>query len=193
MNFSMPPISIHPENPHVFLYQGHPLLLVGASSNYMIACTLNNDMGYKRPAWDSYIEFLDDLQRACLNKTRIWAGANGWGHVLPGNDSGYAPAFYWDGEKWDLDRWNPHYFERLHTFLEASERHGIIVELTFFSQLYEEENWKQSPFHISCNHQGIGNIASDDFTRITEPGLYEYQKRFVRKLVEETNHHDNLY
>jgi hypothetical protein len=189
----MPPICIHPANPHIFLYHDRPLVLIGASSSYMIVCSLTNDMSFKRPNWDTRIEFLDELQRLGLKKTRIWAGANGWNHVPPGNETGYAPAFFWDGDKWDLDQWNPHYFERMNLFLEECAERDIVVELTLFSQFYEDESWQQSPFHPALNRQGIGNASSEDFTRIADGRVYEYQKRYVRKLVEETNRHDNLY
>ena len=42
------------------------------------------------------------------------------------------PGFARGGNKFDLDRWDPAYFQRLHEFFEEADRRGIVVEAVLF-------------------------------------------------------------
>ena len=51
-----------------------------------------------------------------------------------------------DGEpKFDLDRWNPVYFARLHRFLARASELGIVVEVTLLSNTYASHVWALNP------------------------------------------------
>jgi len=70
-----------------------------------------------------------------------------------------------EGRKFDLDRWNAAYFERLRKFLKAAEQRGVIVELVLFSRMYTEERWRVSPLHPDNNEEGAAwrTFAPRDF------------------------------
>lgn len=77
------PIRLHPENPHYFLFDGRPTVLVTSGEHY--GAVLNAAFDYKR--------YLDTLHKDRLNLTRIFAGSY---REVPGNfaiaDNTLAPA-----------------------------------------------------------------------------------------------------
>jgi hypothetical protein len=105
--------------------------------------------------------------------------------VIPGNVDSL--------NKFDLDKWNPVYFDHLKDFCRKADEKGIVIEITLFTVLYNEDAWKTHPFNIANNINGIGNGHYNDFTFIGETGLLERQKALVRKIVTELNSFDNVY
>ena len=58
------PISLHPQNPHYFLFHGKPTVLITSGEHY--GAVLNRDFDYKR--------YLDQLKDDGLNLTRTFSG-----------------------------------------------------------------------------------------------------------------------
>jgi hypothetical protein len=99
-----------------------------------------------------------------------------------------------DGEPlYDLDRWNPEYFDRLHRFLDAASRRGIVVELTVFSNSYSDGVWALNPFRAGNNKQGVGRIDWQEYLSLKDPDLTARQESFARKIAQETSRYDNIY
>ena len=59
-----PPIHLHPENQHYFLFRGRPTVLVGSTEHY--GAVLNRDF--------DYVRYLDELHHQGLNLTRTFSG-----------------------------------------------------------------------------------------------------------------------
>ncbi|MGC3947334.1 MAG: hypothetical protein QM762_22930 [Chryseolinea sp.] len=59
------PISLHPENPHYFKYQGKPLILITSGEHY--GAVVNLDFNFSK--------YLDELSSKKLNLTRVFTGA----------------------------------------------------------------------------------------------------------------------
>src|SRR5215216_2900742 len=59
------PISLHPENPHYFLYHGKPIILITSGEHYGAVLNLDFD----------YLPYLDELKSKELNLTRTFTGA----------------------------------------------------------------------------------------------------------------------
>jgi len=113
------PISLHPENPHYFEYKGNPVILITSGEHY--GAVINRDLDYEI--------YLHTLAEDGLNLTRIFCGTYvehpgsfGIKHntLAPPAESFLAPWKRTDvvgnrggGTKFDLDRWDPEYFERL--------------------------------------------------------------------------------
>src|SRR5512141_1019815 len=74
-----PPLRLHPENPHYFLFRGKPTVLVTSGEHY--GAVINLDFDYKT--------YLAELQRQGLNLTRTFAGAyrEGPGNFAIGNNT----------------------------------------------------------------------------------------------------------
>ena len=194
------PIVLHPENPHYFLWRGNPTVLITSGEHY--GAVLNRDFEGHR--------YLKTLADDGLNYTRVFTGAyvepDGAFNIarntlapLPGRlitpwprgpQAGYAGG----GNRFDLSRWDPEYFERLKSFLTAAGQRGIVVELTLFCPMYEEMQWRLSPMNAANNIQGIGAVARTNvFTLDGHGGLLAIQEALVRKLVTELNEFDNLF
>ncbi|MCL2624567.1 MAG: hypothetical protein FWD31_12965 [Planctomycetaceae bacterium] len=196
------PLALHPDNPHYFIYQGKPTVLITSAEHYGAVLNLDFD----------FVKYLDALAADGLNNTRISTGVyaepEGGFPYIPNNtfapkpgrliapwarsdEPGYANG----GNKFDLKRWSDEYFARLKCFMAEADKRGIIVEIFFFIPMYYEDDvWNLSPMKASNNINGIGNVAVDQiYTLDTEPALLEVQEEMVRKIVRELNDFDNLY
>src|SRR3954451_19846029 len=58
------PLSLHPDNPHYFLFRNKPAVLIGSTEHY--GAVLNPDFDYG--------PYLDELARHHLNLTRTFSG-----------------------------------------------------------------------------------------------------------------------
>ena len=125
-------IKICPANPHYFFYKGKPLVLITSDHHY--GAIIDKDF--------DYIKYLDYLGENSLNLTRIYPGGmfeppdkyldgNPLGpragrQLLPwakSDQAGANPLLAESGQpslKYDLDKWDPAYFERLRAFVELA-------------------------------------------------------------------------
>lgn len=184
-------IRLDPGNPHYFRFGGSTVALITSGEHY--GAVLNADFDYRR--------YLDALSADKLNYTRLFGGAY---IEVPAKSFGIlrndlAPArprlispWASDGVKYDLSRWNPAYFERLHDFLSQASRRGIAVELTFFSSEYDEAQWDVSPFNSKNNSNGTTAIDWKLLHTLKNGNIKDFQERYVRKLVHEVNVFDNV-
>ena len=193
------PISLHPENPHYFLYEDKPTILITSGEHY--GAVLNQDF--------DYVAYLDELSKNGLNLTRTFTGA----YVEPqgafkierntlappagkficpwarSEEAGYANG----GNKFDLTKWDEAYFARLKNFMQEAEKRKIVVELALFCPFYEEMQWKLSPMNSVNNINNTGPTDRlDAYTLDTSKGLLEVQEALVRKIVGELKDYSNL-
>src|SRR4029077_13916803 len=143
-----PPISLHPQNPHYFLYKNQAMALVGSGEHY--GAVMNGDLDYHK--------YLETHSAEGMNYTRLFGGsyvevpAKSFGilrndlapepgrFVAPWARSA-EPGYEGGGNKFDLEQWNPEYFSRLHDFLSDAAKRGIVVEITLFSSQYGDLQW----------------------------------------------------
>ena len=193
------PIRLHPDNPHYFLWRGQPTILITSGEHY--GAVLNLDFDYRR--------YLDELKRHRLNLTRTFSGT--YREVpgsfnITGNPLAPAPGRFvcpWarsespgasdGGNKFDLTRWDPAYFERLKDFITQAGERGIVVELVLFCTMYDQTLWQASPMHPRNNVNGVGEVGPYDAYSGKDEELLTAQCAVVRKLVTELNAFDNLY
>jgi hypothetical protein len=187
------PISLNPENPHYFSYQGKPTILITSGEHY--GAVMNPDFDYKI--------YLRTLQKDGLNMTRTMTGAYfepAGAFNISKNTMGPDKKKFlcpWkraaDQTKFDLTQWNEAYFIRLKDFMAEANKHGVIVELALFCPFYEEMQWELSPFNIKNNVNGLGDIPRTDvYTLDKNKGLLAVQEKMVRKLVDELKDFPNL-
>lgn len=192
-------LSLHPDNPHYFEYKGKPLLLITSGEHY--GAVINRGFDYQK--------YLETLSKDNLNLTRIFCGTyvespGSFGimnnTLAPPSESFLAP---WKrtnvegnkggGTKFDLDQWDPEYFERLKGFLTEAAKHDIIVEVTLFSSIYSDLSWSYCPLYHESN---INQTDIIDRIKVHTPdngNLMQYQEKFVQKLVTELKDFDNIY
>jgi len=192
------PIRKHPENPHYFIYNGQPTVLITTDQHYGAVINLEFD----------YISFLNILQEYGMNLTRIYPG--GYveieGQYIEGNPLGPAPDSFilpWKksnvpganpligGYKYDLSLWNQEYFARLKDFIYQASLRNIIVEIAFFNGMYDDR-WEAQPLHHTNNIQGIGTCDFKQFTTLADTSLVSFQKEYVKKIASELYAFDNI-
>lgn len=190
-------IKIHPENPKYFLFRGKPLVLLTATEHY--GSVFNRPFDFEK--------YLDDAVTHKMTVTRTFllfrelqSARNPSSPCKPESPDYIAPfprvgpEKAMDGEPiYDLDQWNPEYFDRLHRFLDAASKRGIIVELTIFSNTYADNIWALNPFRAKNNKQRVGNIEWQDYISLRDKELVRRQAVFAKKIVQETSEYDNVY
>jgi hypothetical protein len=193
------PIRLDPGNPHYFLFRGATIALITSGEHY--GAVLNADFDYRR--------YLDALQSAGLNYTRLFPGSYvevpGKSFGIQRNDLAPAegrfvapwarsgtPGYAGGGNKLDLDRWNPEYFTRLHDFIGEASKRGIVVEVSLFSSQYGEAQWNLSPFNPANNVNHTEAIERKKVNTVENGNILRYQEQYTRKLVRELNNFDNI-
>lgn len=192
------PISLHPDNPHYFLWRGKPTVLVTSAEHY--GAVLNLDFDYS--------VYLAELQKQGLNLTRTFSGTyvelpHSFGitdntlspkperYITPWARSA-EPGTNNRGAKFDLTQWDAAYFARLKDFLSAASAVGVVVEYTLFCPLYEEPLWQVSPMNVANNINGVGTCPRQEVFKLMHDELTEVQVAFTRKVVAELKDFDNL-
>lgn len=193
------PISIHPDNPHYFLWRGKPVVLIGSGEHY--GALVNLDFDYKK--------YFDTLAADGMMLTRLFSGsyvepegafniarntlAPGPGRFISpwarSNEPGYANG----GNRFDLDRWDSSYFDRLKALASYAATKGVVIEFTLFCPMYEDKQWNLSPMNAINNINGRGNVGRlDVFTLDKSGALLAVQETLTRKIVTELNPMDNV-
>ncbi|MDE3202495.1 MAG: cellulase family glycosylhydrolase [Acidobacteriota bacterium] len=191
------PLSLHPDNPHYFLFRGKPLVLIAATEHY--GSVVNRRFNFMKYLKDAAAKKLT-VTRTFLLFRELQGARNPCSPVKPDSPDYIAP---WprtgpgkamDGEPiYDLDQWNPEYFERLHQFLTAASQLGIVVELTVFSNTYADGVWALNPLRAQNNKQKVGNVEWQEYTSLRNPELLARQEAYARKIIQETCNYDNIY
>src|SRR5918994_736136 len=195
------PLTLLPENPRYFLFRGQPTVLITSGEHY--GAVVNPDF--------DYIPYLDELARHGFNHTRLFSGSYiesenfiaGLGYdnplaprpgraLLPWARSDRAGAAE-GGNRFDLDRWNPAYFERLRHFVQEAGRRNIVVEVVLFSAHYDGANWLRSALHPGNNVNRTPDIPLWQVYRDEGRTLLSYKTALARKLVQELRDYDNVY
>ena len=193
-------LSIHPENPHYFLYRGKPTIIITSGEHY--GAVLNLDFDYRK--------YLETLAADGMNNTRTFSGAYvepqgafniARNTLAPERDKFIAPWARTDtpgypngGNKFDLSKWDEKYFARLKDFLTQADKNGVIVEMNLFCPFYEEAQWKLSPQNAVNNINNVGNVPRTNvYTLDKHGGLLAIHEAMTRKIVTELNQFDNLY
>ena len=191
------PIQIHPENPKYFLFRGKPLMLVTATEHY--GSVINRPFDFEKYLNDAAAKHIT-LTRTFLLFRELQGTRNPSSPCKPESPDYIAPYVRtgpgnaMDGEPiYDLDRWNPEFFDRLHRFLQMASDRGIVVELTLLSNEYADNIWRLNPLRAKNNKQGIGNVEWQEYTSLKDATLVERQTAYVRKIIQETSGFDNVY
>ena len=190
-------IKIHPENPKYFLFRGKPLVLITATEHY--GSVINRPFNFEK-----YLDYAAQhkltLTRTFLLFRELQSARNPSSPCKPESPDYIAPfprtgpGKALDGEPvYDLDQWNPEYFDRLHRFLDAASQRGIVVQLTVFSNTYADNIWALNPFRAENNKQQLGKISWQEYLTLRDPELVRRQREYARKIIQETSAYDNVY
>jgi len=190
-------VKIDPTNPKYLLFRGKPLTLISASEHY--GSVINRPFDFEK--------YLDDAASHGMTMTRTFllyremqsvrnpsspCKPESPDFITPFVRKGPAKAL--DGEPaYDLDEWNPEYFDRLHRFLDAASKRGIVVELTIFSNSYSPDTWALNPLRAANNLQHVGAVDWQEYITLKDKELLRRQISYARKIIQETSQYDNVY
>lgn len=193
------PISLHPENPHYFLWRGKPTILITSGEHY--GAVLNQAFNYQ--------QYLATLQSHGFNLTRTFSGAyceaTGAFNIerntlAPAQDDllcpwarSDKPGYANGGNKFDLTAWDPEYFQRLTDFVAEAGRRGIVVELVLFCPFYEDSMWDLSPMNARNNINAIGDMQRTEVYTLRHKDLLAVQEVMVRHIIGALKDLDNIY
>ena len=196
------PLRVHPDNPRYFTDgSGRAVYLTGSHTWN----NLQDPDSAVSPPFD-YDAFLDFLQRYDHNFFRIWSrmGTGGGPHVPePTIYSRTGPGKTKDGgPKYDLNRFNEAYFQRLRARVKAASDRGIYVAVMFFAGDNVEyrggnPNWPLHPYHRDNNINGINGDPNGDGQglecyQLEIPAITLLQEKYVKKVVDTLGDLDNV-
>ena len=111
-----------------------------------------------------------------------------------------------DGKpKFNLDKFNQKYFDRLRSRTLKAKDKGLYVSIMFFqgwsidsSYSGDGNPWNGHPFNKNNNVNGIngdfynGNGTGEEFHSTLNSSVLDYQKAYIRKVIETVNDIDNV-
>ncbi|MCU0228040.1 MAG: hypothetical protein MUF01_10415 [Bryobacterales bacterium] len=184
-----------PKNPAYWQYDGKPVLLLGAS---------DDDNLFQWPA-AMLQPHLDAMQRIGANYVRnTMSDRVDLGHEL-------YPYLRLPSGKYDLNQWNPEYWERFERFLRWTAARGILVQIEVWDRFdYSRDRWPPHPYNpannINYTHEDSGLAAAYEkhpgsneqpffFTTPRQRNngvLLPYQQRFVEKMLSYSLQHGHV-
>ena len=118
-------------NPYYWTYKGKPVLLLGGSSE---------DNLFQVP---DVAEQLDKLAEAGGNYVRC---------TMSWRDEGNVMQFKKKGDRYDLNEWNPEFWNRFERFLQETAKRNIIVQIEVWATFdYYQSRWDRNPFNPKNN------------------------------------------
>ena len=168
------PIRLHPSNPHYYLFNGQPTVLITSAEHY--GAVVNLDFNYVTvPGCPQGVRVElhaslagsrpGDGRRICERQHHGSEAATD--HRALGAQQ-RAWLYLWGGE-FDLDKWDPAYFARLKDFITKAAERGIVVEICFFNA-QRSYRWPLSPLYHENNIQNEGKCEFEDFQTLKAPG-----------------------
>ncbi|MCK5065958.1 MAG: hypothetical protein KAR16_00905 [Bacteroidales bacterium] len=169
--------------PQYWEYNGEPVLLLGGS---------DEDNLFQLPHLEQQLDRLASV------------GGNYVRNTMSSRDSGNVWAFHQDPEsgKYDLNEWNPEYWNRFQSLLELTSQREIVVQVEVWATFdFYRDNWEVNPFNPKNNlnyteeRTRLPLEVKTHPTRCDNPffwsvpshqnnmPLLHYQQRFVDKLL----------
>ena len=205
------PLRHNPANPRYFTDDaGQAIYLTGSHTwASLMEIKLAGGSNFDYAAW---LNFMHEHHHNCM---RLWT----WDHsemapwttehlyfepmpfVRPGPTFGSELAL--DGQpKYDLSQYNAAYFERLRERVILAGERGIYVAVMLFEgwclkwAVPESDPWPYHPYHAANNINGVNgdtdNDGKGDVYSLESPAVLEYQKAYIRKVIDTLNDLDNV-
>jgi hypothetical protein len=187
-------VKISDTNKFYWSYDGSQILLLGATDT------------------DHLFQWKNEKLRKHLEELKA-VGGNYVRNTMSdrGDECVYAFKQREDG-KFDLEEWNEEYWDRFENFLGETAKRNIIVQIEIWDPWdFSEGNWSKSPYNPKNNTnynssevEVSGDWDNDDpmfedppfllaAPNLNDyPKLHEYQKKFVRKVLEHSLEYDNI-
>ena len=195
-------------NPRYFSADGKTALLLGGFySGYEFADNIFE--GDSHINFDSYVNF---LKKNNLNHIRLWLGETGANdqsteklNPVPYMRSGTCCAGD-GGNKFDLDKFNPAYFDRLRSYIGKAREKDVYVSIMLFNGWdVWDRSWngvtlnpmKRHPYAKGNNINGVNGDSNGDGSgaeihSLGNSATLNRQRAFVRRVIDTVNGFDNV-
>lgn len=198
---SASPVAIYQKNTYYFQdTKGKPIMFTGDYTWEMFSAV---DF--------DYIKMFESLKSRGLNLARIWLW---WGceqfsplgnkiHIEPYLREG--PGVANDGRpKYNLDKFNPAFFQKLTDFCKAAEKNGIYLQLMMMDawMIKHDYLWKLNAFNRDNNLNNVDGDPNDTrrgtdkkqgFCSMGNQKVADYQKAYIKKVVETVNGFNKIF
>jgi len=183
---------VHPENPRYLMVKGDPakkaVLLTGAH-------TWAEFQTYKQEKFD-YQDWISKLVSWNHNFMRGWTWEDDYYRPMP---------FTRTNGKYNLDQYNPEFFNRYKKGVEMAARKGIYVSVMLFQgwsvpghkKSRKPAPWPRHPFHVDNNNNGIngdpdGDGEGKEVHTLQIPTVTALQEAYVKHFIDLMNGYDNI-
>ena len=196
-------LSVSRQNPRYFADpQGNIVYLTGSHTWANIQDFTKNGVAF---TFD-YSAHLADLKRYQHNFTRIWT----WESSRTDSHTDIGPLAYartgpgtaLDGDlKFDLEQFNPVYFDRLRTRIAAAQEQEMYVMVMLFQGFSLGKKgiapWSGHPYNRANNINGVdgdsdGDESGNAVHTLAVPAITQLQRAYVRKVIDTLNDFDNV-
>jgi hypothetical protein len=205
-------LRLNPANPNYFTDDSGKAVYLTGSHTWQVLQDINPDPSIHF----DYDEYLGMMTQYHHNFIRFWyfeqALRGSWTldqvHFSPLPYQRTGPGVAGDGQpKFNLDRWNQPFFDRLRARLIEAGRRGIYVSVMLFNgfslnkaaESPLSDPWVSTPYNPANNTSGIGarDATIDDDANaavhtLKNPELLKVEERYVRKTIETVNDLDNV-
>lgn len=205
------PLYVNPANPRYFTDGSGKAILLSGSHTWL---NLQDGVYPDPPPAFNYAKWLDFLVEHNHNFFRLWTWEQAkW--VNESSDDYYfsplpyertGPGLALDGKpKFDLQRFNETYFDRLRQRVIAAKEKNIYVSIMLFNgwsiQTKGQNNlsqpWNGHPMNVNNNINGIngdmnGNGEGEEIETLLAPDITFLQEMYVRKVIDSVNDLDNV-
>lgn len=207
------PLLVDADNPRYF-NDGHGRTVVLAGSHTWLNF---QDGGHGDPpppfAYDAYLDYLNfyghnffrlwewEVPRWAVytSDSSYWFAPQRWQRTGPGTAEDGKPRF-------DLDKFDEAYFQRLRARCDAAGKRGIYVSIMLFDAWsvskdkagWNEQNpWRSHPFRKTNNINGVdgdfnGDDSGEDSHELHDPLVWKYQEAYIRKVIDTVGDLDNV-
>ena len=190
-----------PVNSHYFNYKGVTQPLIGTGGGNCYGFVVNSNFNY-HVFFDTIQKYRANYISICVHQLfpSAWQrnldlplaprNANGilqpWATTTKTNNGDFWPF------KFDLDKWNKVYFDRLKDFVDCAAQHEVVVNV-FFDDLIRQADFNINAFNPDNNINGTENTGpADYFNMVGHPVMTAYHDRMIAKIVKELNYADNV-
>ncbi|MBD3275272.1 MAG: hypothetical protein GF372_08175 [Candidatus Marinimicrobia bacterium] len=183
-------IQPYAENPWYWQYAGDPVMLLGGSKD---------DNLFQIPDLEAHLDLMQSV------------GGNYIRNTMSSRDEGNVQPFQQlENGKYDLDQWNPEYWDRFERMLKLTAERQIFVQIEIWDKWdLAGDSWQKSPWYPDTNvnytfqntklRSQYGDFmleAHDFFNSVpalhNDTKLLAYQQKFVNKLFSYSLRYDHL-
>ncbi len=201
------PLRIGTVNPRYFTDGSGKIIFLTGSHTWGNLQDYTYDKLPSPPAldFDAYLAF---LQRHNHNFFRLWAWESAFNPNAKQGTITYDPMPYQrpgpglalDGKpKFDLQRFNQAYFDRMRSRIVAARDRGIYASVMLFNGFSIEgkgnvggDPWQGHPFHPKNNVNGIDAGSGKAVHTLSNPAITAHQEAYIRKVIDTVNDLDNV-